>query len=223
MKNMLKKGMGMLMVFSLLLGVLAVPGQKVEAAEAATKTKNLIIPQGETFNLSTDRDRLYEENWSSNNTKVAKVDKDHGKVTAKKKGKAVITLKREKKTYKVKVTVVAKITKKDVTRVKAGKKQAASLAKYGKSRCAVAFYTKNNKKFQGTLRGIKINSSLNQVVKKYGNISHTLVGSVAGNKECLTGVNKTVLKKMKISGVTKQYEVSSSDGKGGRDTLTRGR
>lgn len=32
MKNMLKKGMGMLMVFSLLLGVLAVPGQNVQAA-----------------------------------------------------------------------------------------------------------------------------------------------------------------------------------------------
>lgn len=212
MKNMLKKGMGVVMVAALLIGVLAVPSGDAQAA--APKIKNLIIPKGESFGLSTSYGYNEEEKWSSSNKKVAKVD-EYGEVTAKKVGKAVISLNTGGKTHKVKVTVVEKVAKKDVTKIKAGKKQVSPLAKYSKYQYAVAFYTKNNKNFKSTLRDIKINSSLNQVVKKYGNIN----GDVVGDKKCLQKITnkyeKELMKKMKISGVTKKYTVSYGFGDDG--------
>lgn len=211
MSNALKRVMGAVMVVALLVGVLAVPTQNAQAV--APKTKNLIIPKGQSFGLSNSYGYNEDEKWSSSNTKVAKVD-EGGWVTGKKVGKAVISLKTGGKTHKVKVTVVAKVTKKDATKIKAGKKQVSPLAKYGKYQYAVAFYTKNNKNFKGTLRDIKINSSLNQVVNKYGNIDDRF--NEVGNKKCLQKITnkyeKELLKKMKISGVVKKYTVSYRDG-----------
>lgn len=109
MKNTLKKVIGAVMVVVLFLGVLAVPFQDAQAIEP--KTKNLIIRQGESIGLSNNFSSNDEEKWSSSNTKVAKVDED-GEVTAKKVGKVVISLRTKGKTHKVKVTVLAKVTKK---------------------------------------------------------------------------------------------------------------
>lgn len=68
------------------------------------------------------------------------------------------------------------------------------------------------------MRGIKINSSLSQVIKKYGNVGAGYGkghGYNVGDKQCLDKIyvkgEKNLLKKMKISGVTKTYTVNNGE------------
>lgn len=96
------------------------------------------------------------------------------------------------------------LAKKDVTKIKAKKGNVSPLAKYKKHHYAVAFYKKNNKNFKGTLRGIKINSTAKQVTKKYG--SEVSIQKIQNTYE------KQLLKKMKISGVTKKCDLNVMNG-----------
>lgn len=227
MKNKVKKVMGAVLAFALLSGAMAVPSQNVQAA-VKLNAKDVIIPQGASFQLNV-LGEIEEEDveCTSSNPKVAKVDDVYSSdyaggiaidVDAKKKGKAVCSVKVKGKTLKAKITVVPKISKADTTTVKAGGKNVNPLEKYKKYKCAMAIYTRNNQQFKGTLRGIKINSSLNQIADKYGNVYRNVTGTsttVSSNK-CFDKVNDTIekdlLKKMKVSGVTKVYRVSSSSG-----------
>ena len=114
---------------------------------------------------------------------------------------------------------VKKLTKNDVTKIKAKKGNVNPLAKYKKYTFAAAFYTKNNKNFKGTLRGIKINSTLKQVKKKYGNDISLGTYALTGKSPVLT-TEKQLLKKMKISGATKCCRLSMSDNKNNYLELT---
>lgn len=232
MKNKVKKVMGAVLAFALLSGAMAVPSQNVQAA-VKLKEKDVIIPQGGSFHLNVSGEIEKEDvECTSSNPKVAKVDDvyssdsggayagdDRGDVVidvdAKKKGKAVCSVKVKGKTLKAKITVVPKISKADVTTVKAGGKNVNPLGKYKNYKCAMAIYARNNQQFKGTLRGIKINSSLNQIADKYGNVYYGVTGSTTvGSNKCFDKVNdpieKDLLKKMKVSGVTKVYRVSGS-------------
>lgn len=218
MKKTWKEVTGILMATALLLGGTVVPAQEADAA-AGLNAKEVILPKGNTFTLKTEVSEGKKVKWKSSNPKVAKiteVDEDNGstaEILAKKAGKAKITAKIGSKTLRAKITVVAKISTSDATKIKAGKKKVSPLAKYGKYQFAVAFYTKNNKDFSGTLRGIKINSSYKLVAKKYGNIN-SQTDEVGGKKflrDITFEAEKEFLKKMKISGVTKRYTVSAGD------------
>lgn len=226
MKNKVKKVMGAVLAFALLSGAMAVPSQNVQAA-VKLKAKDIIISQGASFQLNV-LGEIEEEDvkCTSSNPKVAKIDDVYSSdyvegiaidVDAKKKGNAVCSIEVKGKTLKAKITVVPKISKADVTKVKAGGKNVNPLEKYKKYKCAMAFYTKNNQQFKGTLRGIQINSSLNQIADKYGNVYYGVTGStIVGSNKCFDKVNDTIekdlLKKMKVSGVTKVYRVSDSGG-----------
>lgn len=224
MKNKVKKVMGAVLAFALLSGAMAVPSQNVQAA-VKLNAKDVIIPQGASFQLNVSGEIEEEDvECTSSNPKVAKVDDIYSSdyaggiaidVDAKKKGKAVCSVKVKGKTLKAKITVVPKISKADVTTVKAGGKNVNPLGKYKNYKCAMAIYARNNQQFKGTLRGIKINSSLNQIADKYGNVYHGVTGSTTvGSNKCFDKVNdpieKDLLKKMKVSGVTKVYRVSGS-------------
>lgn len=102
------------------------------------------------------------------------------------------------------------LTKNDVTKIKAKKGTVNPLKKYKKYTYAGAFYTKNNKNFKGTLRGIKINSTLKQVKKKYG--KDIYLNDITKNTP-VAKAEKQVLKKMKVSGATKCCNLGISDNK----------
>ena len=75
----------------------------VEAASVKLNYKKLTLYKGQKKQLKIKGTKK-KAKWSSNKKSVVSVDKK-GKITAKKKGTAVITVKAGKKTVKCKVTV----------------------------------------------------------------------------------------------------------------------
>lgn len=132
MKNMLKKGMGMLIVFSLLLGVLAVQGQKAEAKINMKKIQILghtkTIEKGKTVDFILNLPREAKSNkvkWSLSNTKVAKITSSFDLTKNKyepllepsvhvkgiKAGKTTLLCKLDGKIYKYNITIINKMPK----------------------------------------------------------------------------------------------------------------
>ncbi len=108
----LKKGLCGLLCLALVFSSLIWSGQ-AQAAKKKVKLnkKKITLKVGKTYKLKVKNTRK-KVKWSSNKPKVAKVSKK-GKVTAKKKGTAIITAKVGKKKYKCTVKVKKKTTKKN--------------------------------------------------------------------------------------------------------------
>ncbi|MDO5425335.1 MAG: GDSL-type esterase/lipase family protein [Eubacteriales bacterium] len=92
--------------------VITVKVQKnaVETTKVAVNSKNVSLKKGETFQLKTTLSpvtSIQKVTYKSSDTSVASVS-SKGKITAKKKGTATITVKAGKKSVKVKVTVKTK-------------------------------------------------------------------------------------------------------------------
>ena len=108
MKKKITKAMALTMALSMMLGCMTT-GSKVEAAKKVKlNKKNISLKVGETFKLKLKNSKGTVK-WSTNKKKVAIVTKK-GKVTAKKKGTAIITAKNKNKKYKCTVKV-AKMVK----------------------------------------------------------------------------------------------------------------
>ena len=102
-----KIALGILLAFAMAFSSVAqIPTTQVQAAEEATlNNTKVILVKGKTTKIKVKGGKA--KSFKSSNTKVATVTKK-GKVTAKKKGKATITVKVGKKSLKCKVTVVNK-------------------------------------------------------------------------------------------------------------------
>lgn len=95
------------------------PTNKAEAATKKLNKKTAVMYTGQELKLKVKKAKSSSLKWSSSNKKVAVVKK--GKVTALKKGKAVIKVKSGKKTLKCKVTVKSNyLNRKTVTVFRGG-------------------------------------------------------------------------------------------------------
>lgn len=216
MRNMLKKVMVSVVAVALLLGVAAVPSQDAQAAKTYVEK----MEQGEktVCFYFIDGVEVHDKSvqCSNSNSKVigVKANSYPGQfdITAKKAGTAVVTLKYKGETQKYKYHVFPKPAKSDAVKIKVGKKKVDPLKKYKKYDCAIAFYKKNGKNFKGTQMGVKINSSLKQMETKYKDCSPTDI------EKDDVGM-KILLKKMKVSGVTKYIMRSADTSKDERELM----
>ena len=97
----------------------------VEAASVKLNYKKLTLYKGQKKQLKIKGTKK-KVKWSSNKKTVVSVDKK-GKITAKKKGTAVITAKVGKKRYKCRVTVKVKAAAKKPTNINPVKKPSISV------------------------------------------------------------------------------------------------
>ena len=81
---------------------------KVNTTKVTVNTKNITLKKGAKFQISAVRFPVTTQQgltYSSSSKKIATVDKK-GRITAKKKGKAKITVKSGKKSVKISVNVI---------------------------------------------------------------------------------------------------------------------
>lgn len=105
MKNRMRTAVAVLAAIALLFSGIYVPGQTQAAAKPKLNKKKVTLKVGKTVKLKLKHAKKVK--WSSNNKKVATVNKK-GKVKAKKAGKAKIVAKYKGKKYTCKVTVKKK-------------------------------------------------------------------------------------------------------------------
>ena len=132
--SMLKRILAIVIVAAVAVSILTVPEAEVSAATGKVKSvtvtnlpaKQLTLKKGKSFTLKTKVSISGKKvskavTYKSSNKKVATVNAK-GKITAKKKGKAVITViskANKKKTVKIKVTVGTPVTKVKLNKTKA--------------------------------------------------------------------------------------------------------
>lgn len=225
MKSMGKRVMSVLLVTAMLVGVLVVPVQKAEAASKEIFPESAIIMKGDSFRcrfyygfyaLDDEDDEISKDDikWQSSNSKVAKLGRSamdyeesfsYMYVKAKKVGKATITVMFYGKTYQIKVTVLPARTSKDNI-MKTKKGNVNPIKQYKKYDICFAWYTKQEKSFKSTNRGIKLNQSLNDIYKKYGNLYEisTNIDFHNGLRK-LQKADKKIIKLIGVSGVKKVY------------------
>lgn len=102
-KNFCKKFTKMALVSVLICVTFLLTSQKAEAKTVNCQSMYLLIGDKKTISLGAHTNSQKYQ-WSSKNKKIATVN-SKGKVTARKKGSTVITAKRGKKEYKIKVYV----------------------------------------------------------------------------------------------------------------------
>jgi hypothetical protein len=102
----MKKKRCMIMVLFILMAILALPLSANAAAKVKLNKAKLTLTVGKKYQLKLQNNKK-KVKWSSSKKSVATVTQK-GKVTAKKKGTAIITAKVGAKKYKCKVTVKAK-------------------------------------------------------------------------------------------------------------------
>ena len=230
----MKKLLKTLLFTFILIGILVGINTTVNAASKKTialNKKNVTVYVGNstTLSLKGTNKKVY---WLTSNKKVAKVSKK-GKVTGIKAGKATITAKLGKKSYKCKVTVKnVSLSKKNIS-IKYGKKATIKLnggkiKKVKSSNIKVATVTKSGKitaKKTGKAT-ITVTSTKN---KKY-TCKVTVVAYLSNtNAEILVGNSKTIklngekIKSIKSSNtkvatVTKKGKITAK--KAGKTTIT---
>ncbi len=132
--SMLKRILAIVIAAAVAVSILTVPEAEVSAATGKVKSvavtnlpaKQLTLKKGKSFTLKTKVSISGKKvskavTYKSSNKKVATVNAK-GKITAKKKGKAVITViskANKKKTVKIKVTVGTPVTKVKLNKTKA--------------------------------------------------------------------------------------------------------
>ena len=132
--SMLKRILAIVIAAAVAVSILTVPDAEVSAATGKVKSvavtnlpaKQLTLKKGKSFTLKTKVSISGKKvskavTYKSSNKKVATVNAK-GKITAKKKGKAVITViskANKKKTVKIKVTVGTPVTKVKLNKTKA--------------------------------------------------------------------------------------------------------
>ncbi len=145
--------------FLLLVLCCFLPMNKAEAATKKLNKKKATIYTGQDLKLKVKNAKGASLKWSSSNKKVAVVKK--GKVTALKKGKAVIKVKTGKKTLKCKVTVKSNyLNRKVVTVFRGG-----------------TFQMKAVKMKKGVIRGWKSNNPSVASISAKGVISGVAKGT----------------------------------------------
>lgn len=108
MERVIKRTVTMFLMAVVLFAVLLMPGSKtVHAAKMKLNQTKVYMAKGDKVRLKVSGVKAGKVIWTSSNKKVASVTK-RGLVTAKKRGKAVVTAKIGKKRLKCRVTVEKK-------------------------------------------------------------------------------------------------------------------
>ena len=224
MKNgrttMIKRFFALVLAFAVAVSILTVPVQESYAAGGKVKTvavtnlpaKQLTLKKGKSFTLKTKVSVSGKKvskavTYKTSNKKVATVNAK-GKITAKKNGKAVITViskANKKKTVKIKVTVGTPVTKVKLNKTKANLNVGKSLT----LKATVTPKKATNKKVKWTIRKsdkkyASINSKGVLTVKKAAKgktikVTATAVGNSKVKATYTVKVMKKAVKKVTIT------------------------
>lgn len=140
----------------------------VDVTKIAISKKKAVIMAGKTL-TPVIRGTSSVVTWTSSDSKVATVDST-GKITARKKGKAVITASMDGVIRTCSVTVVAKMAKKDFSKFESENFVHFCQRNHYNNGFAWNGQWKGGSKKKKTARGIKVGSKKTTVNNKYGEL-----------------------------------------------------